>query len=134
MNADLIVQPIDEIRAAAETLVAGLGEGQVFSPERWDHSVTTLARCHDQVGGDTRRQIYDAFGASTQPNCDARVKAELEELGRRLQSSRRLDEGSSPADIWQVVCPSSDLEDGAIQVPGLLGEKLEGSQPVARDL
>ena len=87
MNADLIVQPIDVIRAAVETLAAGLGGGEVFSPERWDHSVTTLARCHDQVGGDTRRQLYAAFGAAAEPRGEGSVAVHLEALSHRLLSA-----------------------------------------------
>jgi hypothetical protein len=87
MNSDLIVQSIDVIRAAVETLAAGLGGGQVFSPEHWDRSVATLARCHDQVGGDTRRQLYDVFGASAEPEGGDRVAAHLEVLSQWLQGS-----------------------------------------------
>lgn len=87
MNADLIVQPIDDIRAAVETLVAGLGGGQVFSPDLWDRSVTTLARCHDQVGGDTRRQLYAVFGAAAEPQGEGGVAAHLEVLSQDLQDS-----------------------------------------------
>lgn len=87
MNADLVVQPIEEIRAAVDTLTAGLGRGEVISPERWDRSVTTLARCHDQVGGDTRRKLYDVFGASAEPGGGGRIAAHLELLSRRLRGS-----------------------------------------------
>ena len=85
MSADLIVQPINEIRAAVDTLTAGLGRGVVISPELWDRSVVVLARCHDQVGGDTRHQLYSIFGAAADPESEGRVTAQLEELGRRLQ-------------------------------------------------
>lgn len=85
MNSDLIVQPLDVIRAAVETLAAGLGGGQVFSPEHWDRSVATLARCHDQVGGDTRRKLYDVFAASAGPEGEGSVAAHLEVLSHRLQ-------------------------------------------------
>ena len=87
MNTDLIVQPIDEIRAAVDTLTAGLSRREVISPEQWDGSVATLARCHDQVGGDTRRQLYDVFGASAEPEGGDRVAAHLEVLSQRLQGS-----------------------------------------------
>lgn len=89
MNADLIVQPIEDIREAVETLTAGLGRGEVFSPEHWDRSVMTLARCHDQVGGDTRRRLYGLFGACATPNCGAHVAAHLEVLGRLLHVPSR---------------------------------------------
>lgn len=87
MHADLIVQPIDDIRAAVDTLTAGLARGHVFAPEIWDDSVSTLARCHEQVGGDTRRQLYEVFGACADPEGKGRVAAELEMLGQRLQYS-----------------------------------------------
>ncbi len=87
MNTDLIVQPIDDIRAAVETLAAGLVRGEVISAELWDRSVTTLARCHDQVGGDTRRQLYDVFGASAEPQGEGGVAAHLEVLSQDLQDS-----------------------------------------------
>ena len=54
---------------------------------RGDGSVATLARCHDQVGGDTRRQLYDVFGASAEPEGGDRVAAHLEVLSQRLQGS-----------------------------------------------
>jgi hypothetical protein len=85
MNADLIVEPIDDIRAAVETLTAGLGRGEVISPERWDCAVATLARCHDQVGGDTRRKLYDVFAASAGPEGEGSVADHLEVLSHRLQ-------------------------------------------------
>ena len=84
MNADLLVQPIEEIRAAVDTLSAGLNRGEVISPERWDGSVASLARCHDQVGGDTRRQLYHVFGASADPETEGCVSAQLQALGHRL--------------------------------------------------
>jgi hypothetical protein len=87
MNTDLIVQPIGEIRAAVDTLTAGLGRGEVISPERWDNLVTALARCHDQVGGDTRRHLYDAFRASAGPESDGCVAARLQRLGQHLHDS-----------------------------------------------
>lgn len=87
MNADLNVQPIDVIRAAVETLAAGLGGGEVFSPEQWDRSVATLARCHDQVGGDTRRQLYAVFLRCANLDEDGpRVADQLKALVRMLQA------------------------------------------------
>jgi len=96
MNTDLIVQPIDDIRAAVETLAAGLGRGEVISAELWDRSVTALARCHDQVGGDTRRQLYDVFGASADPQGEGRVAAHLEVLSQELQGSHACPGGVEP--------------------------------------
>lgn len=109
MNADLIVQPIDDIRAAVETLVAGLGGGQVFSPDLWDRSVTTLARCHDQVGGDTRRKIYDVFGVAAEPGGGVLVSERLELLARWLQ-----DSGHSPLRSTDSI---GDRFLGAVQGP-----------------
>jgi len=85
MNADLVVQPIDEIRAAVETLAAGLGGSQVFSPECWDYAVTALARCHDQVGGDTRRELYNVFRSCDGPQSVTCVVGALEVLGKHLR-------------------------------------------------
>lgn len=87
MNTDLIVQPLEEIRAAVDTLAAGLGQGEVISPEHWDRSVRTLARCHDQVGGDTRHQLYGIFGAAADPESEGRVAAQLETFARWLHDS-----------------------------------------------
>jgi len=86
MNTDLIVQPIDEIRAAVDTLTAGLSRREVISPEQWDRSVATLARCHDQVGGDTRRQVYAVFGASAGLEAEGQEGALLEVLGQWLRA------------------------------------------------
>lgn len=93
MNADLIVQPIDEIRATVETLNAGLGRGELISPEHWDRSVTALARCHDQVGGDTRRQLYNVFSATHGSEDVNRVAAHLEALAQLLQGFTSLGDG-----------------------------------------
>lgn len=87
MNADLIVQPIDEIRAAVGTLAAGLGRGEVIAAELWDCSVVALARCHDQVGGDTRRKIYEVFGSSAAQEGKGLVAAQLEALVQVLHGS-----------------------------------------------
>jgi hypothetical protein len=85
MSADLVVQPIDEIRAAVETLAAGLCRGAVFTPETWDVSVSSLARCHDQVGGDTRRQLYEIFGGCSEVGVGLTVADRLERLRRHLR-------------------------------------------------
>jgi len=84
MNADLIVQPIDEIRAAVDTLTAGLSRREVISPEQWDRSVATLARCHDQVGGDTRSLVYATFEASAHPGCAGSILEKLRPLNETL--------------------------------------------------
>jgi hypothetical protein len=77
MNADLVVQPIDEIRSTVQTLLAGLGRGEVIAPELWDESVSSLARCHDQVGGDTRCQLYAVFGACAESHGNVAAAARL---------------------------------------------------------
>jgi hypothetical protein len=87
MNRDLIVQPLDEVRAVVDTLAAGLGRGVVFTPEQWDRSVTELARCHDQVGGDTRRLLYVVFQSCLGPGYEIGVADHLEALRRHLHSS-----------------------------------------------
>ena len=85
MSSDLIVQPIAHIRAAVDVIRSGLAHGEVFTAEQWDGAVTTLARCHDQVGGETRRHLYDVFMASTEGLLPDEVAPALEALAAVLQ-------------------------------------------------
>lgn len=93
MNADLVVQPIDEIRAAVSTISEGLGRGGVFGAEQWDLAVKSVARCHDQLGGDTRRLVYAMFSSSAASDAFA-----LADLLSRADDVR----GSDGFAIWEA--------------------------------
>ena len=67
MNSDSPFVPLDGLRHAVSTIRRGLIDHHVFTAAEWDDAVVTIARAHDQVGGSTRRHLYEVFGA-TLPN------------------------------------------------------------------
>jgi hypothetical protein len=97
MNNDSPFVPLDGLRHAVTTIRRGLVNHQVFPAADWDDAVVTIARAHDQVGGSTRRHLYEVF-AATVP--DARlddVARPLEALVRDLGSS---DEGQEQVALF----------------------------------
>lgn|GEM_PF-4936818 len=84
MNIDSPFVPLDGLRHAVTTIRRGLVDHQVFSAAEWDTAVVTIARAHDQVGGSTRRHLYEVF-ASTLPGAPAHALLQpLEALGADL--------------------------------------------------
>jgi hypothetical protein len=64
VNIDSPFVSLDGLRHAVTTIRRGLVEHQVFSAAEWDDAVVTIARAHDQVGGSTRRHLYEVFAAT----------------------------------------------------------------------
>jgi hypothetical protein len=79
MNNDSPFVPLDGLRHAVTTIRQGLVDHRVFSAAEWDDAVVTIARAHDQVGGSTRRHLYEVF-AATLPD------ARLDDVARLLEA------------------------------------------------
>ena len=111
MNIDSPFVPLDCLRHAVTTIRRGLIDHQVFSAAEWDDAVVTIARAHDQVGGSTRRHLYDVF-AATLP--DARLDDVARPLAALILDLRPHDEGREELVLFAL----PDGEDLAVGPPG----------------
>lgn len=82
---DHISVPLAQIKASLDVLCRGVLEHEPCDPDDVDAAVTALSHAHSQLGGETRRSLYELF-ASCRPGAEPEALARsIEALAARLR-------------------------------------------------